>query len=61
MLVLDCNPFGWADAAESAASGHGAALELDQALKDVLIFLNAHMALQHDNGIAVYAAAGTQA
>lgn len=61
VLVLDCNPFGWANAADESGSGHGAAIELDGALKDVLIFLNAHMALQHDNGVAVYAAAGSRA
>ncbi len=67
VLVLDCNPFGWAAAAaEGGRGGSGsgpgsAAAELERTLRDVLIFLNAHLALQHDNGVAVYAAAGGQA
>ena len=41
--------------------GSGGAVELDKTIKDVLIFMNAHMALQHGNGIAVYATSGRKA
>ncbi|KDN42507.1 transcription factor Tfb4 [Tilletiaria anomala UBC 951] len=81
VLVLDCNLFGWASAANASkhstatqqngngerhsnldiGKGEGAAAELEKVLKDVLIFLNAHMALQYDNGVAVYAASGAKA
>lgn len=61
VVLLDINPFAWADAAEDssdARSGEmqGAAGALKKALDAVLVLMNAHVAMQHENGLAVYAA-----
>ena len=50
VLVLDLNPLAWA-----------ASDAFDRALDAVIVFLNAHIAMQHENGIAVYAAGTSRA
>ena len=45
-LVLDLAPAHW----------HRADLSLAQFLPQLLVFLNAHVALTHDNSLAVFAA-----
>ncbi|GAA6051427.1 hypothetical protein JCM3770_000515 [Rhodotorula araucariae] len=53
-LVLDLNPVAWA--ASASADPGGDALSLQQALDHTLVFCNAHLALQHENELAVFAA-----
>lgn len=64
VVILDLDARAW----QLAAQGKGPANEradaafamLQQAVSSVLVFLNAHCAMQHDNGLAVYGtAAGT--
>ncbi|KAG9297534.1 hypothetical protein G9A89_001474 [Geosiphon pyriformis] len=50
VLIIDTNPFIWA---QSAALHDG--LSLDEALNQILIFINAHLAFKHDNKLAVIA------
>ncbi|PWZ00945.1 transcription factor Tfb4 [Testicularia cyperi] len=63
VLVLDINPIAWTRQAELRSKGKARAITAEQLLEDavsaVMIFLNAHIAMQHENGLALYAAAGT--
>lgn len=63
VLVLDINPLAWTRQSESLDKGKYKQVSSDVALEDalaaIMIFLNAHMAMQHENGLAIYAAAGT--
>lgn len=45
-VVLDLCPSEW----------HSSSLPLDGFLAQLLVFLNAHIALEHDNSLAVFAA-----
>lgn len=45
-VVLDLSPAQW----------HNSPLTLDSFLAQLLVFLNAHIALKHDNSLAVFAA-----
>ncbi|BGP19818.1 hypothetical protein JCM10213_003127 [Rhodosporidiobolus nylandii] len=54
-LILDLNPVAWA-ASGVAAAGSDDALALKDALDHVLVLCNAHLALRHENEIAVFAA-----
>ncbi|CAO1613831.1 unnamed protein product [Parajaminaea phylloscopi] len=49
VLVIDLNPLPWTGSA-AAATGI-----LSTVLPPLLVFLNAHLALSHSNGVAVYA------
>ncbi|GAA5978210.1 hypothetical protein JCM21900_005893, partial [Sporobolomyces salmonicolor] len=51
---LDLNPASWAQSAHPSPGGD--ALSLDQALGHVLVFCNAHLALRHENEVAVFGA-----
>lgn len=63
VLVLDINPLAWTRRSEALGKGKGKEVSsdvaLDDALSAIMILLNAHMAMQHENGLAIYAAAGT--
>ncbi|GAC99021.1 hypothetical protein PHSY_006618 [Pseudozyma hubeiensis SY62] len=63
VLVLDINPLAWTRRSEALGKGKGKQTSSDVALEDalsaIMILLNAHMAMQHENGLAIYAAAGT--
>lgn len=63
VLVLDINPLAWTRRSEALGKGKGKEVSSDVALEDalsaIMILLNAHMAMQHENGLAIYAAAGT--
>ncbi|SPO24969.1 related to TFIIH basal transcription factor complex p34 subunit [Ustilago trichophora] len=63
VLVLDINPLAWTRRSEALAKGKEMEVSSDVALEDalsaIMILLNAHMAMQHENGLAIYAAAGT--
>ncbi|CBQ70306.1 related to TFIIH basal transcription factor complex p34 subunit [Sporisorium reilianum SRZ2] len=65
VLVLDINPLAWTRRSEALGKGKGKQISsdvaLDDALSAIMILLNAHMAMQHENGLAIYAAAGTGA
>ncbi|WFD30119.1 RNA polymerase II transcription factor B subunit 4 [Malassezia sp. CBS 17886] len=54
VVVLDLNADEWFRASRRAGDAFAA---LRQALASVLVFLNAHMAMQHGNGLAVYGVA----
>ncbi|BGP57983.1 hypothetical protein JCM8202_001927 [Rhodotorula sphaerocarpa] len=54
-LILDLNPVAWAQSARADAQT-GDALSLEDALDSALVFANAHLALRHENEIAVFAA-----
>ncbi|KAL1936603.1 hypothetical protein VTP01DRAFT_737 [Rhizomucor pusillus] len=50
VLILDVNPIVWAEAAKGEKP-----LSLDDALRQILIFVNAHLALKHNNKIVAIA------
>ncbi|ORX61762.1 transcription factor Tfb4, partial [Hesseltinella vesiculosa] len=50
VLILDTNPFAWAQAAKASAP-----FTLDDALQQILVFINAHLALKYDNKVVVIA------
>ncbi|PWN40018.1 transcription factor Tfb4 [Ceraceosorus guamensis] len=51
-LVVDVSPLSW-----TRLSGGGEGLRLmARALDEIIIFLNAHVGLQHGNGVVIYAA-----
>ncbi|CAG8439008.1 18951_t:CDS:2 [Rhizophagus irregularis] len=47
VLIIDTNPLIWTKSAKS--------LSLKEALRHLLVFINAHLALKHDNEVAVIA------
>lgn len=63
VVVLDINPLAWTRRSEALGKGKAKEVASDVALEDalsaIMILLNAHMAMQHENGLAIYAAAGT--
>lgn len=50
---LDLNPFAWA---EFEAEGSDQSIDLVSALESLLVFANAHLAIKHENALAVYGA-----
>ncbi|BGP03226.1 General transcription and DNA repair factor IIH subunit TFB4 [Rhodotorula toruloides] len=54
-LIVDLNPVSWARSAQPSAETNDA-LSLEQALDQTLVFCNAHLALRHENELAVFAA-----
>lgn len=61
VVILDLNPDAWQQSApnQAASAEQRAELafaQLKQTLYTVLVFLNAHTAMQHGNGLAVYGA-----
>lgn len=50
VTIIDTNVLAWQ---QSAASEHP--LSLDDAIRQILLFFNAHMAFKHDNKIAALA------
>ncbi|EST10149.1 TFIIH subunit Tfb4/p34 [Kalmanozyma brasiliensis GHG001] len=65
VVVLDINPLAWTRRSEALGKGKAKEVASDVALHDalsaIMILLNAHMAMQHENGLAIYAAGGTGA
>lgn len=67
VVIIDINPIAWSryDKSHSRARAKGRSQDssavgaLQDALSAIMIFLNAHIAMQHENGLALYAAAGT--
>ncbi|KAM0754829.1 Tfb4-domain-containing protein [Meredithblackwellia eburnea MCA 4105] len=55
-LILDLNPVAWSLANKAKDEDEDDNLSLESALDQVLIFCNAHLALQHENELAVFAA-----
>ncbi|RIA86191.1 RNA polymerase II transcription factor B subunit 4 [Glomus cerebriforme] len=49
VLIIDTNPLIWTRSAKSTG------LSLKEALRHLLVFINAHLALKHDNEVAVIA------
>ncbi|KAN0065683.1 RNA polymerase II transcription factor B subunit 4 [Thecaphora frezii] len=63
VLIIDVNPLAWKSSRTSSRANHpaadaddGANADFEVALKAIIIFLNAHIAMQHENGLAIYAA-----
>ncbi|SGZ31511.1 BQ5605_C043g12064 [Microbotryum silenes-dioicae] len=54
-VILDLNPLAWSLSSVADPQTHDQ-LSLEQALDQVLIFANAHLALRHENQIAVFGA-----
>ncbi|KAG0194432.1 RNA polymerase II transcription factor B subunit 4 [Apophysomyces sp. BC1034] len=50
VLIIDTNPFVWAESAKAAVP-----LSLDDALRQLLIFINAHLALKYNNKVVAIA------
>ncbi|KAI8060941.1 TFIIH subunit Tfb4/p34 [Gongronella butleri] len=50
VLILDTNPFVWQQSANSSTP-----FSLDEALQQILVFINAHLALKYDNQVVVIA------
>ncbi|KAI9021642.1 TFIIH subunit Tfb4/p34 [Phycomyces nitens] len=50
VLIIDTNPFVWAESAKANVP-----LSLDDALRQILIFINAHLALKYNNKVTVIA------
>ncbi|GAA5933935.1 hypothetical protein JCM3775_000327 [Rhodotorula graminis] len=55
-LIIDLNPAAWAQSGQPGPLA-GDSLSLEQALDHALVFCNAHLALRHENQLAVFAAA----
>lgn len=54
---LDLNPFAWTQSAQPTPNDiENDKLSLEEALDQVLIFCNAHLALLHSNELAVFGA-----
>ncbi|GAA5988653.1 hypothetical protein JCM5350_003836 [Sporobolomyces pararoseus] len=51
-LILDLNPLAWSGSSN---------LTLDSALDQILVFANSHLALRHENQIALFAATNSSA
>ncbi|KAI8339486.1 transcription factor Tfb4-domain-containing protein, partial [Chlamydoabsidia padenii] len=53
VLIIDTNPFVWDQIAKASTP-----LSLDDALRQILIFVNAHLALKYNNKVVVIASHG---
>lgn len=59
VVILDLNPEAWQRSlgvSEGESRADAAFQNLKQTLSTILVFLNAHLAMQHGNGVAVYGA-----
>ncbi|KAF7730992.1 RNA polymerase II transcription factor B subunit 4 [Apophysomyces ossiformis] len=50
VLIIDTNPFVWNESAKATVP-----LSLDDALRQILIFINAHLALKYNNKVVAIA------
>lgn len=50
VIILDTNPYAWDDSSKAEVP-----LSLDDALNQILVYINAHLALKHNNSVAVIA------
>ncbi|CAO3649380.1 unnamed protein product [Mucor fragilis] len=50
VIIMDTNPFAWQDSSNAQVP-----LTLDNALSQVLVFINAHLALKYNNKVVVIA------
>ncbi|KAK4511235.1 low-affinity phosphate transporter [Mucor velutinosus] len=50
VIIIDTNPFAWEDSSNAQVP-----LTLDNALSQVLVFINAHLALKYNNKVVVIA------
>ncbi|KAI7870043.1 TFIIH subunit Tfb4/p34 [Spinellus fusiger] len=50
VIIIDTSPFVWAESAKAVVP-----LSLDDALRQILIFINAHLALKYNNKVTVIA------
>lgn len=50
VIIIDTNPFAWNESSNAAVP-----LSLDTALSQILTFINAHLALKHNNKVVVIA------
>ncbi|KAI7902307.1 TFIIH subunit Tfb4/p34 [Cokeromyces recurvatus] len=50
IIIIDTNPFAWEESSKAENP-----LSLDQALNQILIFINAHLALKYDNKVVAIA------
>ncbi|KAG0145160.1 hypothetical protein CROQUDRAFT_64141 [Cronartium quercuum f. sp. fusiforme G11] len=53
VIILDLNPFAWS---EFEVEEGGQSIDILSALESVLIFANTHLAIKHENALAVYGA-----
>lgn len=57
LVILDLHPLSWATSADPEQQQNGTdTITLDRALNELLVFLNAHLALKWGNELMVYAA-----
>ncbi|KAJ9114771.1 hypothetical protein QFC22_005647 [Naganishia vaughanmartiniae] len=57
LVILDLHPLSWASSADtSQQTGTTDTITLDRALNELLVFLNAHLALKWGNELMVYVA-----
>ncbi|EPQ27437.1 uncharacterized protein PFL1_04975 [Pseudozyma flocculosa PF-1] len=58
VLIIDVNPIAWTSGSTRNGKQREAVHDSDfeNALNAIIIFLNAHIAMQHENGLAIYAA-----
>ena len=54
LVILDLHPLSWAISADPDARGEG--MEVDRAMDELLVFLNAHLASRSGNELMVYGA-----
>ncbi|KAI9261032.1 TFIIH subunit Tfb4/p34 [Sporodiniella umbellata] len=50
VIILDTNPYAWTESSKAEIP-----LSLDDALNQILVYINAHLALKHNNSVAVIA------
>ncbi|KAK9893478.1 transcription factor Tfb4 [Cystobasidium minutum MCA 4210] len=56
VVILDTNPFAWYACSQESNNDGAESLAFDEALRSVLVFCNAHLALRHENHLAIYSA-----
>lgn len=57
LVILDLHPLSWAISADPEAQGaQGEVMDVDEALGELLVFLNAHLASKWGNELMVYGA-----
>lgn len=56
LVILDLHPLSWAISADPEAQSGSDVLDVDTALNELLVFLNAHLALKWGNELMVYVA-----
>lgn len=50
VIIIDTNPFAWEESSKADTP-----LSLDTALNQLLVFVNAHLALKYNNKVAIIA------